>query len=146
MKAYNVMTEDVIAVRAETTVKEIARLLTKNRIGGVPVVNDEREVIGMVNKGDLFLKQKRVPYVGMTAPALFDRFVNPENIAEKYEEASDLTAADVMTKAVVTVDAWDEVGQVAETMTQHNVRRVPVVRGGKLVGIISRSDIINLLT
>lgn len=145
MRAYDVMTADVITVRAETTVPEIVRLLAEHHISGAPIVNDEGEVIGMVNQRDLFVKQKRVPYVGTEAPALFGQFVQPEKIAETYREARNLTAADVMTKVVVTVDAWDDVGHVAETMARHDLRRVPVVRDGKLVGIISRSDIINLL-
>ena len=66
MRAYNVMTEDVIAVRADTTVREIVRLRTENHIGGAPVVNDGSEVIGMVNEGDLFLPQKKFLTSGNT--------------------------------------------------------------------------------
>ena len=145
VKVLDVMTKDVIAVRADTTVQEIARLLREHRIGGVPVIDGEGEVIGMVNDGDLFLKQKRFPYGPMGAPALFDQFVEPENIAEIYQEARHLTAADVMTKAVKTVDTQDQVGQVAETMMVNGLRRLPVAHDRKLVGIISRSDIIHLL-
>ena len=145
VKVLDVMTKDVIAVRADTTVQEIARLLREHRIGGAPVIDGEGKVIGMVSEGDLFLKQKRLPYGPMGAPALFDQFVEPENIAEIYQEARYLTAADVMTKAVATVDAQDQVGQAAETMMRHGLRRLPVAHEGKLVGIISRSDIIHLL-
>jgi CBS domain-containing protein len=145
MKVVDVMTKDVIAVRADTTVQEIARLLRDRRIGGAPVIDGEGMVIGMVSEGDLFLKQKRFPYGPTGAPALFDQFVEPESIAEIYQEARYLTAADVMTKAVATVDAQDEVGQAAETMMRHGFRRLPVAHEGKLVGIISRSDIIHLL-
>lgn len=66
-------------------------------------------------------------------------------ISEIYEKARRLTAADVMTKAVATVDPQDQVGQAAETMMRDDLRRIPVTHDGKLVGIISRSDIIHLL-
>ena len=145
IKVFDVMTKNVIAVSADTTVQEIARLLKEHRIGGVPVIDGEGEVIGMVSEGDLFLKEKRFPYGATGAPALFDQYVEPENIAEIYQAARRLTAADVMTKAVVTVDPQDQVGQVAETMMRDNIRRVPVAHDGKLVGIISRTDIIHLL-
>src|SRR5262245_21140276 len=145
IKVVDVMTKDVIAVRADTPLQEIARLLREHRIGGAPVIDGEGEVIGMVNDCDLFLKQKRVRRVGTHAPAIFDQFIEPENIAEIYENARRLTAADVMTKAVATVDPQDEVGQAAETMMRDGLRRVPVMHDGKLVGIISRSDIIHLL-
>jgi CBS domain-containing protein len=145
IKVVDVMTKDVIAVRADTPLQEIARLLKEHRIGGAPVIDDEGEVIGIVSDCDLFLKQKRVPRLGLGAPAIFDQFIEPENIAEIYENARHLTAADVMTKAVATVDPQDEVGQAAETMMRVGLRRVPVTHDGKLIGIISRSDIIHLL-
>jgi nucleotide-binding universal stress UspA family protein len=144
-KVSDVMTKDVIALRADTSVQEIARLFKERRISGAPVIGDRGEIIGMVSEDELFLKQKAFPHKGIGAPALFDQFVEPENIAEIYKEARYLTAADVMSKEVVTVDAQDQVGQVAETMMRRSLRRVPVTHDGKLVGIIARSDIIDLL-
>jgi nucleotide-binding universal stress UspA family protein/predicted transcriptional regulator len=145
IEVVDVMTKDVIAVRADTPLQEIARLLKERRIGGVPVIDGEGEVIGIVSDCDLFLKQKKVRRLGIHAPAIFGQFIEPEDIAEIYERARRLTAADVMTKAAVTVEPQDQVGQVAERMMRDNLRRVPVTRDGKLVGIISRSDIIHLL-
>jgi nucleotide-binding universal stress UspA family protein/predicted transcriptional regulator len=145
IKVIDVMTRDVITVRADTPLQEIARLLKEHRIGGVPVIDGEGEVIGIVSEGDLFLKQKRVRRLGMRAPAIFDQIFEPENIAEIYERSRHLTAADVMTKAVATVQPQDHVGQVAETMMRDSLRCVPVTHDGKLVGVISRSDIIHLL-
>ncbi|HEY8460036.1 MAG TPA: universal stress protein, partial [Blastocatellia bacterium] len=145
VKVSDVMTKNVIAVHADATVQEIARLLKENRIGGVPVIDAEGKVIGMVNEGDLFLKEKMFPYGSTGAPALFDQYVEPENIIDIYQAARRLTAADVMNKPVVTVDPQDHVGQVAETMMRNGLRRVPVTQDGKLAGIISRSDIIHLL-
>jgi CBS domain-containing protein len=128
LEVVDVMTKDVIAVRADTPLQEIARLLKERRIGGAPVIDGEGKVIGIVSDCDLF-----------------GQFIGPEDIAEIYGRARRLTAADVMTEAAVTVEPQDQVGQVAERMTRDNLRRVPVTRGGKLVGIISRSDIIHLL-
>jgi nucleotide-binding universal stress UspA family protein/predicted transcriptional regulator len=145
IEVVDVMTKDVIAVRADTSLQEIARLLKERRIGGVPVIDGEGEVIGIVSDCDLFLKQKKVRRLGIHAPAIFGQFIEPEDIAEIYETARRLTAADVMTKAAVTVEPQDQVGQVAERMMRDNLRRVPVTRDGKLVGIISRSDIVHLL-
>jgi nucleotide-binding universal stress UspA family protein/predicted transcriptional regulator len=145
IKVIDVMTKDVITVRADTPLQEIARLLKEHRIGGAPVIDSKGEVIGIVSDCDLFLKQKRVRRLGKHAPAIFDQFIEPENIAEIYEKARRLTAADVMTKAVATVDPQDQIGQVAETMMRDGLRRIPVTHDGKLVGIISRPDIIHLL-
>jgi len=144
-EVVDVMTKDVIAVRADTPLQEVARLLKERRIGGVPVIDGGGEVIGIVSDCDLFLKQKRVRRLGTHAPATFGQLIEPEDIAEIYERARRLTAADVMTEAAVTVEPQDQVGQVAERMMRDNLRRVPVTHDGKLVGIISRSDIIHLL-
>jgi nucleotide-binding universal stress UspA family protein/predicted transcriptional regulator len=146
IKVSDVMTREVITVRADTGIQEIARLLRENRIGGVPVIDDDGNVVGMVNKGNLFLKRKRAPYgIAMDAPMLFGQFIEPENLAKIYQEARYLTAADVMSETTVTVDPQDQVGRVAETMMLRGLRRVPVAHDGMLVGIISRSNIINLL-
>jgi CBS domain-containing protein len=146
IKVADVMTKGVIAVRADTPLQEIARLLKEHRIGGAPVIDGEGEVVGIVSDCDLFLKRKRISRLGTHAPALFGQIIEPENIAEIYERAKRLTAADVMTRSVVTVEPEDQVGQVAERMMRDGLRRVPVTHDGKLVGVISRSDIIHLLT
>ena len=120
-------------------------MLKEHRIGGAPVIDGEGEVIGIVSDCDLFPKQKRVSRLGTHATAIFDQIIEPENIVEIYERARRLRAADVMTKPVVTVDPQDEIGQVAERMMRDGLHRVPVTQDGKLVGIVSRSDIIHLL-
>src|SRR5262245_66042578 len=116
------MTKDGIAFRADTPLQEIARLLKERRIGGVPVIDSEGEVVGIVSDCDLFLKEKRVRRLGIHAPAIFGQFIEPEDIAEIYERARRLTAADVMTKAAVTVEPQDQVGQVAEKIGRASCR------------------------
>lgn len=145
MKAYRVMTKDVITVRPDTTVEEIAHLLSTHRISAVPVVDDDHRVIGIVSESDLFLKEKGIPFSAVKLPALFKQWVEPSRLAEIYEGARHHTAADVMTSQVVCVDANDDIGHVAWLMAQRNLKRVPVLRDGKLVGIITRADLIRLL-
>ena len=145
MKAQDIMTRNVISIRTDTTVDEIARLLSEHRIGGLPVVDDEKRVIGMVSESDLFLKEKGMPFSAVKVPTLFQRWVDPERLAEIYESARHHTAADVMTKDAVCVDVDDTVGHAALLMAQRNIKRVPVLQNGSLVGIITRADIIRLL-
>jgi CBS domain-containing protein len=145
MKARDIMTRDVISIRADTTVSEIARLLSEHRIGGLPVVDEENRVIGMVSESDLFLKEKGMPFSAVKVPTLFERWVDPDRLAEIYEGARHHTAADVMTTEVYCVDVEDTIGHAAWMMAQRNVKRVPVLQNGKLAGIITRADIIRLL-
>jgi CBS domain-containing protein len=145
MKAQDIMTRDVISIRADTTVNEIARLLSEHRIGGLPVVDEGNRVIGMVSESDLFLKEKGMPFSAVKVPTLFKNWVDPDRLTEIYEGARHHTAADVMTTEVYCVDVEDTVGHAAWLMAQRNVKRVPVLQSGKLAGIITRADIIRLL-
>lgn len=145
MKAQDIMTREVVKIREDTTVEEIARLLSKHRIGGMPVVDEDGRVIGIVCESDLFLKEKGLPFSAVKVPVLFKRWVDSDRLAEIYEEARHHTAADVMTSDVVCVDVEDTMSHVAWLMAQRNIKRVPVLRDGVLAGIITRSDIIRLL-
>lgn len=145
MKARNIMTREVVAIKADTTVDEIARLLREHRIGGLPVVDDENRVIGIVSESDLFLKEKGMPFSAVKVPTLFKRWVDPDRLTEIYEDARHHTAADVLTSDVVCVDVDDTVGHAAWLMAQRNIKRVPVLQNGALAGIITRADIIRLL-
>lgn len=145
MRAEQIMTREVIAIKADTTVDEIARLLSEHRIGGLPVVDDENRVIGIVSESDLFLKEKGMPFSAVKVPTLFKRWVDPDRLTEIYEDARHHTAADVMTGEVVCVDVEDTVGHAAWLMAQRDIKRVPVLRSGRLAGIVTRSDIVRLL-
>ena len=139
------MTKDVTTVRPDTTVEEIAHLLTTHRISAVPVVDDDHRVIGIVSESGLFLKEKGIPFSAVKLPALFRQWVDPGQLAEIYEGTRHHTANDIMSKDVICVDDNDDIGHVAWLMAQRSLKRVPVVRDGKLVGIISRADLIRLL-
>lgn len=145
MNVEHVMTHEVIAIKADTTVDEIARLLREHRIGGLPVVDDESRVIGIVSETDLFLKEKGMPFSAVKVPTLFQRWVDPDRLAEIYEEAHRHTAADVMTTEVVGVKVGDPVGHAARIMMQNNIKRIPVLQEGRLAGIVTRSDILRLM-
>lgn len=139
------MTTEVISVKPETTVGETARLLTSRRISGVPVVDGGGRVVGFVAEDDLFLKEKGIPFSLVKAPALFDRWVNPDCLPEIYENSRHYKAADVMTPRVVTIDEQETVGALARLMVERDVKKLPVTSGGKLVGIVSRADLVRLL-
>lgn len=145
MLAKEIMTKEVITVGPDTPVPEIARILAANNISGVPVVDDNGKVIGIVSEADLLIKHEKtkVPY----RLALFGLWVVPdEAIAEAYKSARrDTTAADVMTRNVITFNEEDEVDKIAEVMVRKKINRVPILSDGKLVGIVSRGDILRAI-
>jgi CBS domain-containing protein len=145
MKVKDIMTREVISVGRDTPVDEIARLLVEHKIGGVPVIDRDQRVVGIVNESDLFLKEKGIPFSAVKAPMLFKQWVEPGKLVEIYEEAHLHTAADVMTEPVICVEEEDTIPEVALLMARNEVKHVPVVRDGKIAGMVTRADIIRFL-
>ncbi len=142
MRAKDVMTTEVVTVTKDTPVTEIAKTMAENKVSGVPVVNDSECVVGIVTEDDLLLKHDMVKHPPRLA--LFGLWVLPEESVEKsYCKARcEATAADIMTKNVMTFEEEDNVQTIAEQMVKSGVNRVPIVKDCKLVGIITREDII----
>jgi CBS domain-containing protein len=145
MRVREVMTRNVISVESKTTVEEVAKLLMEHRISSVPVVDRQNHVIGFVSEDDLFLKEKGIPFSLVKVPALFSQWVPPEKLGELYSRSRRFTAADVMTHKVVSVHPEDGVGETAELMLRNHIKKLPVVEHGKLIGIVSRADMVKLL-
>ncbi len=145
MKAKEIMSREVVSVSPDTTVEAIARLLSAHRISGVPVVDGSGRVVGLVSDSDLFLKEKGIPFSAVKLPTLFKQWVDPARLTEIYESARHHTAADVMTTRVTCVDVEEEVGYIAWLIAQRNLKRVPVLQEGRLVGVITLMDIVRML-
>lgn len=146
MKVREVMTRDVMTVSPETTIKEVALLLAKHRISGVPVVDDGK-IVGMVTEGDLLPRQKRVPFTDEELPALFGKYTVGEELVSLFQEAWSRQISDIMTPGhdVSTADADEPLEDAAARMAQQEVKRLPVVADGALVGILSRLDVLRAL-
>ena len=141
MQARDVMTREIVTVRPETRVSEIARILTARRISGVPVVDSGDHVVGVVTEADLTSR----PECETDYPRhswLARLVLSPEQSAADYTKTHGLHAADVMTSPPVTVGEDTPVDEVARVLDEKHIRRVPVVRGERLVGIVSRADLL----
>lgn len=145
MLAKDVMTKDVTAVKADTPVPEIAELMATRGIHGVPVVDDNECVVGMVSEDDVLLKhdQFHVPH----RLALFGLYVVPEEMLIRAygDHHGNALARDVMERKVVTFDEETDVDTIAETMVRKHIDRVPIRHGCKLAGILSKSDILRAI-
>lgn len=142
MTAGQVMTSDLVVVRPGTSLKDVADLLLRYGFSGVPVADETGVLVGIVADADMVPTAKRVPFSTVEAPALFSEFVDPRDPLEPYREARNYTAADVMRTGVQSVDVGDDFARVTEILADDEVRQVPVTRNGKLVGIITRKDVI----
>jgi CBS domain-containing protein len=131
----DVMTAEVVAVRRDTTFKELAATLRQYRVSAFPVVDEAGRVIGLVSEADMLAKEALAD-PGMVAGLLHHSDVR---------KAGGLTAGDLMSHQVVTVSPGDPVEQAARMMHFLKVRQLPVVNsGGELVGIVSRSDLLSV--
>ena len=138
MKVMEVMTRDVVAVSPETPLREVARILSDSRISGVPVVDAGGACIGVVSEWDLLAKQVSRP---MSRGPLDWIFGEPGDPDEARRRAA-TTAKEAMSSPVVTIESGRQVRDAAALMVDRDVNRLPVVADGKLVGIISRADLV----
>lgn len=139
LRAKDVMTSPVITVRPDSTVKDIAALMLSHHISGLPVVTAEGELVGIVTEADLLYKEsgprqhdtgflKGLPPFGKTV--------------DTAKKAGGLVAGDLMTATVITVEEDTLLHEVAALMVRRKINRVPVTRAGRLVGIVSRADVL----
>ena len=141
MKVAEVMSQKVMTVGPGTPFKEVAEILLSHDISGVPVVDDQERLVGIVTEADLLSKEA---YPGRNRRRLLEFFADVISGREAgwVEKASGKTAGDVMTKRVLSVDPDEDVHKVARLMLEYEVKRFPVVQDGTLVGIVSRHDLL----
>ena len=142
MRVEEIMTKDVIAVSPKTPVHEAAELMVDHGVSGLPVVDDEGDVVGIVSEGDLILREKP----GERMPWWRAFFADAEKLARDYQKAHGTTVAEVMTRSLITVSPDLPTESLALILEEHKIRRVPVITGGRLVGIVSRGDLIKALS
>jgi CBS domain-containing protein len=139
MNASDIMTSKVVTARPDTSVSTLARLLLDNKISAAPVVDKEDRVVGMVSEGDLLGRPSKRSLGGRWLRLFNDEAVCLEELAT----ARHLKAQDVMARQVVSVSDQAPIDLVASLMHRRRLKRVPVLRDGKLVGIISRADLLD---
>lgn len=143
MQVRDVMTRNVISVKTDESILSAARLMLQNRISGLPVLDASGALVGIVTEGD-FLRRGEL---GTTKrrPRWVEFLLGPGKLAEEYVHQSGRKVFDVMTRDPRTVSEDDTLETVVAQMERHRVKRLPVVRQGKLVGIISRANLLHAL-
>lgn len=145
MKISKILTKDVITVTSETTVKEIAKLMIKHDLTGIPAVENGK-VVGIVTEGDLIMKKTHLHLP--TYIQLLDSFLYLESTKEVEKDLKKILAVeakDIMTKDFTTVKLDSTVEELANIMHEKHVNPIPVMDNEKMVGIVSRSDLVALI-
>lgn len=144
MKASDIMSSPVITVGPQTPVAEIAALLLEHRISGVPVVEDGR-LVGLVSEGDLLHRHEIGTDRTTPGGSWWLRLFSADRSTSEYVKSHARHARDVMTRDVVSVAPDTPVTEVATLLETRGIKRVPVVDGERLVGIVSRSNLVQAL-
>lgn len=140
------MTKNVITVTPETTVTELALLLSSHNIGGVPVLDSSGILLGVVTENDLIDQKKKIhiPTVVTILDSVF-YLESPDKMEKEMKKIAGSTVGDIYTKTPRTVNEDTFIDEIATLMAEKNVHTLPVMRGDKLVGVIGKRDIIKTL-
>ena len=139
MKAGDVMTTELATIEPDHTVGHAIGVMLENSVSGLPVVADGR-LVGILTEGDLMRRAEIRRFAGWSYAT--ERAEGSEGSARDYTKSHAWCVRDVMTPNVMTVDEDTTVPVIADLMSRHAINRVPVVRGGRLVGIVSRADVL----
>lgn len=142
----DIMTRDVISVKSETTVRELADLFASHHFGSLPVVDENGALTGIVTASDLVEQGKNLHIP--TVISLFDWVIPLESEKSLERELNRMgaqTAGELCSQEVITIESSAAVSDAADLMSQHKLHALPVIDNGKLVGIVARIDIIRTL-
>ena len=146
LTAGDVMTRDVITVKKETTIRELAELFNRHRISSAPVVDDNGEMIGIVTETDLIEQDKNLHIP--TVISLFDWVIYLES-DKKFEKAlkkmTGQSVGEIYSEEFVKVTPTTPVSDVADILSSRKMNAIPVLDGNKIVGIVARIDLIRTM-
>ena len=141
MKAGEVMTRNVVSTRADASVAEMVKLMLDNRISGLPVVDDRGHLVGIVTEGDCLRRAETG--TERRRPRWSEFLIGPGRLAEEYIHAHSRKVAEVMTQSPITITEDTSLDEVVHLMEARRIKRLPVVRNGKVVGIVSRANLLH---
>ncbi len=143
LTAKDIMTRDVLTVNPDTSIEELSAILVKNEISGVPVVDDSGALYGVVTENDLISRNKRLHIP--TVVSFLDAAIYLESSKKFEQEVKRLTATrvgDICTRKVVTITEDTTVIDIATIMSEKKAHLLPVLKAGKVVGIVGKRDMV----
>ena len=146
LKAKDIMTVDVVTAKPETTVEELARLLIEHKISGVPVVDGDDQLVGVVTENDLIKKNARLHIP--TIIRLFDAYflLNSDKVEDEIKKMVAGTVDEICNKDIVSLTEETTLEEIATIMSEKKIHLLPVLRDGLVVGIVGKADIVKSMT
>jgi len=146
LKARDIMTRNVVTVQPDTEIVQAAKLLLKHHFNGLPVVDDEGRLKGMICQEDLISQQRKVPLPSYFI--LLDSIIpltSKKNIEKAVQKIAAITVGEAMSTEPITVGPDTSLEDIATLMVKHNIHTLPVLDATRLVGIIGKEDILRTL-
>jgi CBS domain-containing protein len=146
LKAKDIMTKNLVTISPDTEITHAAKLLLDSHVNGVPVVEKDGKLVGVLCQSDLIAQQKKIPI-----PSLFtflDGFIpltSLKKIEKNIQKIAAITVRDAMTKNPIRVHPDTDIEEIAALMVDKSFHTIPVEDNGKLVGIIGKEDILQTL-
>ncbi len=140
MRAHQIMTKDVITVTPHTTIEEAAKIMLRTHISGLPVLNDAGRLVGVVSESD-FLRRSEIG-TGRKRPSWLQFFLGAGKVASEFVRERGRKVEDVMTPDPITVDEETPLEELVRLMEKNDIKRLPVVSGRTLKGIVTRSNLL----
>lgn len=141
--ASDIMTTDVVTVTTGTSVEEAAQIMSEHEISGLPVVDEEGKLAGILSERDLIIKDKKLhfpDYINVLGGIFYlDSY---KKFKEEFRKYIALNVEEMMTEDVITIEPGDTVEEIATLMVEEDINRVPVVKEGKVVGIVTRGNLL----
>ncbi|HEY3375554.1 MAG TPA: CBS domain-containing protein [Candidatus Aquicultor sp.] len=148
LRARDIMSKEIVVFTPDMTVKEAAGILSAKGISGAPVVDNEDRLVGMVSESDLIMQDVRLHFP--TFIQLLDGYIylpsSMQRFEEEFKKAVGAKVGDVMSTEVVTIGEDDTVEDIATLMVEQDISRAPVMSDGKLVGIITKGDLVRAIS
>jgi CBS domain-containing protein len=143
LTAKNIMTKDVVTVKPDTSIEELATLLVSNQISGAPVVDADGSIFGMVTENDLISQNKRLhipTVVSFLGAAIY--LESSKKFADEVRRVTATKVGDICSKKVITISEETTLTDIATIMDEKKVHILPVLKAGKVVGIVGKRDVV----
>ncbi len=146
MKASEFMTKDVITLTPDRTVQDAASLMLEKNISVLPVVDSTSHLVGIITESDFIGKNANIPHALASIKRLLGQIFYHDGVEQIFKNAKTMALEEVMSHHPKVVSPDDSLNDVVDMMGKYNLKRVPVVKEGKLVGMITRHDILKAFT
>jgi len=147
LKAKDIMTSEIITVNEKISVQELAGILAANSISGVPVLDDNDKLIGIVTENDLIDQNKKVHIP--TVMSILDSFVfleNPVRLEKDLQKMAGTKAGEICSAEIISVNPETPLDELATLMAEKNIHTLPVLKNDQIIGIIGKTDIIKVIS